>query len=99
MAEDDNESRGAAGTRNLDDVLTALQKTFSRLSRDAAKVPEGQALALIDGPINFELKLRTDVDGDVLIQSSDGAIELSLEGTLTTDIRNVSEDDDEGDEK
>jgi hypothetical protein len=86
------ESEPAAS--NLDDALVALQKTFSRVSTRSAGLPKSNALALITGAVNFDLKLRVDLVRDTLNLNPSGALELNLNGTLDTDIR--IQDEDEG---
>lgn len=80
-------SKPETGT-NLEDILVALQKTFSRVSTISSAVPEEQARALLIGRVHFDLALRADVSGsDRLVQSSNGALEIKLAGEIDTDIR------------
>lgn len=87
----------------LDDVIVALQKSFSRVSEASRDVPPEQARALVTGNVGFEISARFDItnkaDGssddrpDVLVHRQSGAIELKLTGHVETDarIRDASE--------
>lgn len=80
----------------LEDVLIALQKSFSRLSEQTAvsdkKVP-GRPLALMTGDVEFDISMSmqpvaTDNDWDSLAYSpSGGGIALRLSGKISTDLR------------
>lgn len=87
----------------LEDVLVALQKTFSRVSASSREVPEENARALVTGVVEFEISSsfelgpdpslytkgagRGDFSSDHLIQSANGSITLSLKGQIATDLR------------
>lgn len=70
----------------LDRVLLGLQKSISRVNRDSASV-EG-ARALIVGDLEFSLSVSGDyADGDRIAVRPDGAIRLTLSGTINADVR------------
>jgi hypothetical protein len=72
----------------LEDVMIALQKTFSRVSSESGLVPEGQARALVVGQVQFTLRLRANLAlPDHLVQSPDGVMEFTFSGQIDTDIR------------
>jgi len=76
----------------LDEALINLQKAFSSVSSDSAKVPKEQARAVIYGDVSFSLELNVDSVSGKLSINKDGEIRLSISGTLHTDIRHeVSE--------
>lgn len=69
------------------EVLVALQKSLSRVSRASADKKKGDAYALITGDVNFSFTLKCDLeDGHNLTLHKDGAIELHLDGSIATDI-------------
>lgn len=69
------------------EVLLALQKSLSRVSRDSADKKKGDAYALITGDVNFSFTLKCDLEEDHnLALQKDGAIELHLDGSIATDI-------------
>jgi hypothetical protein len=70
----------------VDQFLVALQKTFSRVSRDSAEIPEGDARALIMGPVEFEVSVPCALDGDRLMLMSTGGTALRLKGTISPDL-------------
>ena len=72
---------------NLEDVLVNLQKTFSRVSNRTAQVVGEDAAAIIIGPVAFSINLRVSPNGDYLLVSDQGTIELSLEGKVEPDVR------------
>ncbi len=76
-------------SHSLDDVIINLQKTFSRISEKSATVPEHRARALVTGIVNFEISTRINSEDDKLVISKTGDIQLSLKGTLETDIEDV----------
>src|SRR5688572_4927763 len=82
-----NEPSKVAEGVPLDEVLTALQKSFSRVSAAAATVPESDALSLISGPISFSMSIKVQPNGDRLIAKPDGEVALSLSGAIHQDIR------------
>jgi len=75
----------------LDDVVIALQKTFSRVSARSASVPSDQARALVTGQVNFAFSLKVDPQEDFLHPTPKGSVELNLSGTIDTDIRSEEE--------
>ena len=75
----------------LDDVVIALQKTFSRVSARSASVPVENARALVTGQVNFTLSLKVDPQGDYLHPASNGSVDLNLAGVIDTDIRSEEE--------
>ena len=84
--------QGNADAPALEDIVLALQKTFSRVSAATAEVPASQARALVVGQVDFEISLRAAPhDVDHLVQEENGPIQLVLKGRIDTDIR-VSED-------
>lgn len=69
------------------EVLLALQKSLSRVSRDSADKKRGDAYALITGDVNFSFTLKCDLEEDHnLVLQKEGAIELHLDGSIVTDI-------------
>ncbi|HEX6746538.1 MAG TPA: hypothetical protein VF092_04525 [Longimicrobium sp.] len=74
----------------LDDVLVALQKSFSRVSARSADLPADAARALVVGKVNFDIGLKTNIIADRLVVNAGGAIELKLSGTIQQDIREVA---------
>lgn|SRR5574337_1647681 len=66
---------GPTGPTLLEDVLLALQKTFSRLSATtgarSAEEFRGMALALIVGDVNFEITLNV---APIAIPGDDGSL-------------------------
>jgi len=85
----------------LEEVLVALQKSFSRVNNQSAEVPEHQARALMVGDVDFQLSLNVDpyrdaehATADRLLVKSGGGISLTLSGRIDTDIR-VAGDQDE----
>jgi hypothetical protein len=75
----------------LDDVLVALQKSFSRVSTKSADVPPDQARAMVSGQVSFEMSLTVNLEEDYLHPNTKGAIGLKLSGNIDTDIRTVEE--------
>ena len=76
---------------SLDDVVIALQKTFSRVSARSAAIPSEQALALVTGQVDFTLSLKLDPQEDYLQLNPKGSVELNLSGSIDTDIRSEEE--------
>lgn len=82
----------------LEDIMISLQKSFSRVSYKTAQAQrknEGAgALAIISGPVEFQvtLKVRPGEDETILYDEK-GSVELSLKGEVTPDIRLVSNDE------
>lgn len=80
----------------LEDVVTALQKTFSRVS----SITQKNVLAHPDSPtsrlgrlIEFDATVRVSPhDGDYLRVAADGAIDLRFKGQIQNDIQYVQED-------
>ncbi len=112
--EDDNvpENQEPVGRSEpeLGQVITALQKSFSRVSAAAAARPPEKARALVVGQVDFEMSLKCDVEGkdnDYLRVHARGSINLKLAGTIDVDVREVEEselqrgefDDDGGEEE
>ena len=80
----------------LDDVVIALQKTFSRVSARTGQVPEQDAQATITGRVDFELGVKVNPDSNhALLPDPQGSIELKLKGGLDTDVRYESDDEKE----
>ena len=73
---------------SVDEFLLALQKTLSRVSRDSAQVPTGQARSLIVGSVAFEVTLRCslDVRQDRLLLTDEGGESLKLAGQIAADV-------------
>jgi len=88
---------------SLDVALTALQKSFSRVNSAAAKSLKenpGEPVARLEGDITFEMKTRVEPEGNRLIITKNGQIDLSISGTIDPDIEDdVRDPDDKGDEK
>lgn len=72
---------------SLDDVLVALQKSFSRVSTRTADVDPEMARAMISGQVAFNISLKAELEGDYLLPNDKGSLDLNLSGTLETDIR------------
>jgi hypothetical protein len=74
----------------LDQVLLALQKSFSRVSAATARATEGEGepRSIITGPIDFEMTVTGDVaSGDDHIRVHDtGALTLKIRGSIQHDI-------------
>ena len=71
----------------VDRMLIALQKTLSRVSRDSASVPEGQARALITGSVQFELEVKCSlIEGEKLLLDEERGRPLKLSGQIAADI-------------
>lgn len=91
-------SRGTDAAPAIEDIVTALQKSFGRVSERAAAARDehgdGRAMALVVGRVGFTISCRAEADGDRLVHIADGPIEVQLSGEITTDIR--SEADGEG---
>jgi hypothetical protein len=86
------------GAITLDAALIALQKTFSRVSQESAKVPDDHARALISGKVAFHLSLKVGLDpqkSDQFLIQSGGGIELKLDGTIEPDVRVIERVHDE----
>ncbi len=82
----------------LEEVLVALQKSFSRVNNQSAAVPEQQARALMVGDVDFQLTLNVEpyrksenAPADRLLVKPGGEISLSLSGRIDTDIRVTNE--------
>ncbi|NQT03345.1 MAG: hypothetical protein HQ580_15060 [Planctomycetes bacterium] len=74
----------------LEDVINALQKSFSRVSSDSAKVSDSEALALIVGKVEFDIQIKLTPNSDRLLVDTNGVINLGLKGVIDTDIREES---------
>lgn len=71
----------------VDRMLIALQKTLSRVSRDSAKVPEGQARAIITGNVSFELEVKCSLtSGEKLLLDEERGRPLKLTGQIAADV-------------
>ena len=68
----------------LDDILVALQKSFSRLT-DQTNENEGTTAQMV-GEVDFELKAKFSAQNDSLIHDREGGIELTFTGTIDLDI-------------
>jgi hypothetical protein len=71
----------------LEDILVALQKSFSRVSSASGNVNPDAPLALITGPVGFEITVRVAPERDRLLHKADGDVQLKLSGTVRPDIR------------
>lgn len=72
----------------LEEVLIALQKSFSRVSKssfDFAKENEGSTVALMVGNIDFEVSLKADIQGDRILYNQHGAMTLNFKGQIDPD--------------
>ena len=73
----------------LDMVITSLQKSFSRVNRDAAlraKERPEEPVAKLDGDLNFEIRTHVNPDADhTLMVCKDGCIALTISGTIDQD--------------
>jgi hypothetical protein len=81
------------GKITLDEVIVALQKSFSRVSTASAELPAENARAMVTGLVNFDISLKVEAEKDYLRLDADGAIDLRLSGKIDTDIR-IEEDTD-----
>lgn len=79
----ENPKDGAA----LDEVLTALQKSLSRVSAGASTVPKENALSIITGPVSFSMTLKAHPAGDRLLVKPDGEVDLTVSGVIHQDVR------------
>ena len=77
----------------LDDVVVALQKSFSRVSGRSAEVPRESPRAMVTGQVSFEISLKVDPDEDFLYLNANGAIDMRLSGVIDTDVRTVDEEE------
>ncbi len=99
MRPDDPDLQGAPA---LEDVLTALQKSFSRLgARTAARmnVAEKESLARLTGPLQYDMKItlrpeqvsgsaRPPREPDTILRFDEqGPITLGLQGEIALDVR------------
>lgn len=86
MTDDVRDPSPAVGPQpSVDQLLIALQKTFSRVSRDSAGLAKDDARALIAGPVEFELMLGCELTGDRL-QVCEGGMPLRLKGRVLPDL-------------
>lgn len=93
-ANDNIEANSSPQPIALEDVIVALQKSFSRVSTTSALVPPEHARALVVGQVGFELTLRVEPENDNrLLYNSVGPMELKLTGQINTDIRSESLDE------
>ncbi len=83
----------AAKEPGVEDVVIALQKAFSRVSRETAKVPEQNARAMVTGKVRFNIALAADYEKERLVQRDDGSLNIMLDGEITTDIDVVEADE------
>ncbi len=86
----DKEKKTSKPPAALEDVINALQKSFSRVSRDSAKVEDSDALALIIGQVEFDIQVKLSPNSDRLLVDTNGIINLGLKGIIDTDIRDES---------
>lgn len=80
----------------LEEVLIALQKSFSRVSKssfDFAQQNEGSTVALMVGNIDFEIALKADIQGDRILYNQHGAMTLSFKGQIDPDHREDIEEE------
>jgi hypothetical protein len=75
--------------QSLDNVLIALQKTFSRVSASSSELPPENARSLILGNVNFEMAVPLEAGQDKLFYSPTGKVNLKLTGTIQQDVRPV----------
>lgn len=104
MAKEQTEKAGTSGTPSppaggegaaLEQVVLALQKTFSRVSAHTARVSGHRARAMVTGKVGFSMRLGVAMhEDDRLVATPGGPIALELSGTLETDVR-VEEGGDE----
>ncbi len=85
----------------LEDILVALQKTFSRVSRSTGQRDTAgqtnQACALIVGNVNFEFSLNVEpctnkssgVPSNLCYSPNQEGFALKLAGVITTDVRHT----------
>jgi hypothetical protein len=94
MADETSNSHapGTPDAPSLERVVLALQKTFSRVSAQTARVEERRARAMVTGTVAFSMRLGVAMDDDDrLLATPGGPISMELNGTLDTDVR-VRED-------
>ena len=112
MAESQHAEQRGGESAALEQVLVALQKSFSRLSASSRDVPEENARALVTGVVEFELTSTFDIgpdperkaasgdtqelSSDHLVQAAGGSIRLTLKGQIATDLRVKADEENSG---
>lgn len=75
----------------FDDLVVALQKSFSRVSAATDKSQREKdstaPCAMVVGPVKFSLSLNVAMEEDRLRIQENGSIRISIDGTLQTDVR------------
>jgi hypothetical protein len=94
-------SEGVSQDPTLDDVLLALQKSFSRVSAATSRADvEGgdQPRSIITGPIDFDMTVTGDVvyGEDRLRIHQPGAITLRIHGSIRHDVTIEATESSEG---
>ncbi len=92
MSNDKNQTGKSTDSKKeatLDEILTALQKSFSRVSAKTSEVPLEAARSMITGNIEFEVTLPFAPDGDKLRYKPGGDANAKFTGVVAQDIRAV----------
>lgn len=89
---DDARRENTGAAQPLENVLIALQKTFSRVSASSSLLPPEDARSLILGDVNFEMAVPLEAGQDKLFYSPAGKVNLKLTGTIQQDVRPVPQD-------
>lgn len=73
----------------LEEVVIALQKTFSRVTQRTKENKDDsvyKTTAMIVGDINFEMTVKVSPEDDCLIFDKIGSIDIKLSGVIDLDI-------------
>jgi hypothetical protein len=71
----------------VEDVVEALQKSFSRVLARTAAVSDGQARAKLSGPVHFELDVLIEPSGDKLKVVEEGSVNLKFSGSIDLGVK------------
>lgn len=74
----------------LEDIVTSLQKSFSRVT-ERSESNVGRTAQIV-GDVNFEITTKLNPIGDKLVYTNAGGIEVTVSGSLDTDIKEEDED-------
>ncbi|GAB4150389.1 MAG: hypothetical protein Kow00107_00840 [Planctomycetota bacterium] len=75
----------------VEDVVEALQKSFSRVMARTAAVGSDSACAKLSGPVHFELDLLIEPQGDRLKVVEEGSVNLKFSGNIDLGVRYESQ--------
>ncbi|MEM6259539.1 MAG: hypothetical protein AAF711_05560 [Planctomycetota bacterium] len=91
LEEQKSSTKDAASKTGLEDIVLALQKSFSRVSRESGSFQSDhpdEAVAFVEGPIKFAITMKLSPDGnDRLTYNEQGGLETTIEGVINPDIR------------